>query len=714
MTPERIGRLAASYGIASEFRDARGQIVTAETDVQVRLLESMGVRVADALQAESRAQAAIPGALPPAMVVRADKGRVAIDLKGVIESPKVAWHIVFENGKERRGGTEVVRKAPDGAALPNGHLVLSDIPCGYHELRLDGGRVRTTLIVTPGRCWLPAGLSQGQRWWGISLQLYLLRSSRNWGIGDFGDLERFVTWAAGLGCQIVGLNPLHQMFTDQPESASPYSPATRRFLNILYIDVEAIPEFETSQASALIRTQEFRSALERCRAAPHVDYTTVTALKLDALRLVYAEFESGAASSRQREFGDFLDSAGDILEHASLFQALRNHHSQGDQAIDDPQLWPAGFRSAVSAEAREFARLHRHEIRFFGWMQWIADRQLAAAQQAATDAGMEIGLYRDLAVGCDRTGSETWSQPSDFMTGTQVGAPPDILNPAGQNWGLPPFNPAALIAQSYKPFIDLVRANMRHAGGLRIDHVMALQQLYCIPQGLSAAQGAYVRYPLSDLVGILALESHRHRCLVVGEDLGTVPPGFRERMATANILSYRVLFFEHDEAAVGFIAPEAYPRLAVAVAGSHDLPTLRGWWQGSDIGLKQSLGLYPSEDEAASQQTMRDRERAGVSVALDLGASPEGVTEQQFSAAVHRFLGQTSCILAMTQLDDLLGEQSPVNVPATSTEHANWRRKYASAIEDLPRNQDALRLLAALGRDPDKRIPVSDDQRSQQ
>jgi 4-alpha-glucanotransferase len=391
----------------------------------------------------------------------------------------------------------------------------------------------------------------------------------------------------------------------------------------------------------------------------------------------------------------FVRKGGDNLESASLFQVLRNHFVHQDSAKADWHSWPEPYRSASSEEVRRFAKEHSGEIQFFNWLQWIADQQLADAKEAAVRAGMRIGFYRDLAVGCDRTGSETWTRPADFMRGAEIGAPPDILNPSGQNWGLPPFNPVALRQHAYRPFIELVRANMRHAGGLRIDHVMGLQRLYCIPQGMPASKGAYVSYPHDDLVGILALESHRHRCFVVGEDLGTLPAGFRERMKEANILSYRVLFFEQDSEAGQFLSAEQYPRLAVAVAGSHDLPTLRGWLGGQDIELKKSLGLYSDPVEAASQLAMRERERAGVLATLQL-TSDVAAAQDDFSEAVHRFLGRTNCVLAITQLDDLLDEDRPVNVPATSTEHPNWRRKYSFAIEDIVTDHPAWELIEAL------------------
>jgi len=315
----------------------------------------------------------------------------------------------------------------------------------------------------------------------------------------------------------------------------------------------------------------------------------------------------------------------------------------------------------------------------------VADEQLGAAAAAAAESGMAIGLYRDLAVGSDRAGAETWANAAAVASDAQVGAPPDIFNPAGQDWGLPPFQPRALRKEGYRSFIELIRANMRHAGGLRIDHVMGLQHLYWVPAGEDPSSGAYVQYPMEEMVGILALESHRQRCLVVGEDLGTVPEGFRERMAAANILSYRVLFFEQDEDGV-FLPPSAYPELALAVIGSHDLPTLRGWWQSRDLEIKQALGLFPDEEEAGKQQAARGTDRETLvrvlreAKLLPMQGTPDVET---LSQAAHAFLAQTPSVLAMAQLDDLTDEADPVNVPATSDEHPNWRRRHSLTLEEL-------------------------------
>jgi 4-alpha-glucanotransferase len=401
-----------------------------------------------------------------------------------------------------------------------------------------------------------AGAGEERRLWGIAAQLYLLRTATDWGIGDFGDLRSLVELAAARGADVIGLNPLHAMFTDNPEHASPYSPASRLLLNVLNIDVTAVPELlECPDTRELIASEGFRAGLEACRAKPLVDYAAVTAIKLSVLEMLFDSCRTATDQARWQAFEAYRRERGEVLERNCLFLALREHFAGRDPAHADWHAWPEEYRDPASPAVTAFAAENRRRIDFLAWLQWVADTQLGAAAAAAAERGMAVGLYRDLAVGADRAGAETWADAAAVVSGAQVGAPPDIYNPAGQDWGLPPFHPRALREEGYRSFVELVRANMRHAGGLRIDHVMGLQHLYWVPQGQKPSAGAYVRYPMEDLLGILALESHRQRCLVVGEDLGTVPEGFRERMAAADILSYRVLFFEQDGSTGDFLPP---------------------------------------------------------------------------------------------------------------------------------------------------------------
>nr|WP_256476103.1 4-alpha-glucanotransferase [Siccirubricoccus soli] len=552
-----------------------------------------------------------------------------------------------------------------------------------------------SLVVTPGRCWLPEAPDRDGRLWGIAVQLYLLRSAQGWGIGDFSDLRRLVEVAAPRGAAVIGLNPLHALFPDDPEAASPYSPASRLLLNPLNIDVAALPELQDCPAAqALVASAEFRQRLDAARKVPLVDYTSVAALKLQVLRLLHAQFRQHAPAERRAAFAAFQAERGEAWARSCLFLALRTHFAAQAPELAWWRRWPEGYRDPASPEVRRFTEDHAAEVEFQAWLQWVADTQLGTAAAAAQ--GMAIGLYRDLAVGADNGGAETWANQAAVISGLQVGAPPDYFNPAGQDWGLPPFHPRALRAEAYRSFIELIRANMRHAGGLRIDHVMALLHLFCIPAGHKPAEGAYIAYPIEDLIGILALESHRHRCLVVGEDLGTVPAGFRERMAAANILSYRILAFEQD-ASGRFHPPEAYPRLALAVLGSHDLPTLRGWWEGHDIALKRRHGRL-TEEQTAGQEETRARDKANLLQLLRerglLGAGPPDIPA--LSRALHGFLGRSNALLAIANLDDMLDEPDQVNLPSTDREHPNWRRKLSVPVEALPGHPGFEAAVAAL------------------
>jgi 4-alpha-glucanotransferase len=573
--------LAARMGIEPEFRNARGVIVRAGVETKRSLLAAMGIEAADEAQAEAaldaldRAEWLRPAA--PVQVLRADPGGVAVGLVLPPETERIAWQLILEDGTERSGQEEfsglglISERCLDGLVLHRRLLALEgDLPWGYHRLEIEPGGAEMSLVVTPGRCWLPPGLDDGRRLWGIAVQLYLLRSAANWGIGDFGDLRNLVELAASRGADVIGVNPLHAMFTDDPEHASPYSPESRLLLNILNIDVAALPELNLCpEAWRLIESEAFVRELSACRAQHLVDYAAVTTLKLTALELLFEACRTAPDGARWH-FQEFRSERGEVLQRNCLFQALREHFAKEDHAHADWHAWPVEYQDPASPAVDRFATENRLRLDFLTWLQWVADEQLAAA--AARERGMAVGLYRDLAVGADRAGAETWADAATVVSGAQVGAPPDIHNPAGQNWGLPPFHPRALREEGYRSFVELVRANMRHAGGLRIDHVMGLQHLYWIPEGKPPSGGAYVQYPIEDLVGILALESHRHHSLVVGEDLGTVPEGFRERMAQANILSYRTLFFEQNMETGDFLAPEEYPRRALAVVGSHDLP----------------------------------------------------------------------------------------------------------------------------------------------
>ncbi len=567
---------------------------------------------------------------------------------------------------------------------------------GYHTLKLIDAAESCRLILTPGRCWLPAKPVEIHRLWGLAVQLYLLQSNSNWGIGDFGDLRGLVELSGEHGADIVGVNPLHAMSQDRPADASPYSPSDRLLLNVLNISIGGLPELEACpEAKALTASEQFQQQLKKSREDSYVDYETVASLKLPVLRLLFEVFEAAPASEAHEALKAFHEERTELLDRSCVFQALRLYLTAQDASFTDSARWPAEYRSYNASGVQDFRNSHPELVRFQLWLQWIADRQLSDVAKAAS--GMAVGLYRDLAVGSHSSGAETWSHPDQFARGVMIGAPPDQFNPKGQNWGLPPLDPQALRNKAYGPFIDLLRANMRHAGALRIDHVMALRRLYWIPQSGGTEMGAYVHYPIDDLVGIIALESQRNRCLVIGEDLGGVPDGLRERLAEANILSYRVLSFERDGKA--FNRAQDYPWLSLSVAGNHDLTTLAGWWSGGDIHLREELKLFPTDDGAAEAQSMRERDRKDMIAAFQaegLVESEQVLSEEQFCVLAHQFLARTSSLLTMVQLDDLAQESEQVNVPGTSNEHPNWRRKTSLSLEQLASDRELERIAALM------------------
>lgn len=585
----------------------------------------------------------------------------------------------------------------------------------------DVAAVRAALAATPppvhqqtfDQCYQPEVLTQ-HKLWGLSVQLYTLRSPRSWGIGDFRDLRELIEFAAPLGCDAIGLNPLHALFPAEPAHASPYSPSSRLALNVLYICVEEVPEFFVCPtARELCAQPAFQAALAAVRATDRVMYEQVSSLKFCVLRLLYTHFrehELAQMTPRAQAFRRFATERGEPLRRHALFDTLDAHFRE--QGIDGWRNWPADFRDVDANAVQQFAVDHAEEIEFYLYTQWLANEQLAAAQQCAYSNGMRIGLYGDLAVGANPNGSEVWSNRALYVLDASVGAPPDPLALNGQDWGIPPMDPSTLRAQHCVPFEQLLCVNMQHVGALRIDHVMSLFRLWWVPKGFSATEGVYVHYPLAELMRILAAESTRARCLVIGEDLGTVPDEIRHAMEHGRLYHYKVLLFE--KAGDRFKSPQEYPHDALATATTHDLPTLKAWWQGDDLDLRDRLQLYPSRETAhrLREERTADRHallRALCAVGLWHWRDFEPLPEFSFALAraIHLFLGKSEAALVLLQLEDLIGMTDPVNVPGTHTEHANWQRKLAvetHAIFARPEVIEALQALAKArrGLDPNQ------------
>ena len=496
--------------------------------------------------------------------------------------------------------------------------------------------------------------------WGIAIQLYSVRSARNWGIGDFTDLRDILEIAAHSGASAVGLNPLHALFLDRPEAASPYAPNSRLFLNPLYIDVTAIPEFEGIEDASI------GEAVEALRASDLVDYRGVAALKERTLRLVYGRFLERGKKDRVARFENFRAQQGEKLTRFSCFEVLRRRFDRASW-----RQWPDPWKNPDSAALNDLRRRQDRECGFFEFLQWAADDQLAACRDRARELGLPIGLYLDLAVGVDPDGADAWSNQSAVLGDFSVGAPPDEFNPAGQDWGLAPFNPHALPDHDFAAFRELLAAAMRHAGAVRLDHVLGLMRLYLVPHGESASRGAYLRFPFEPLLRVIAEESNTYRCIFIGEDLGTVPEGFRETAARWGIWTYRVMMFERWGDGE-FKRPHDYPHEALATFNTHDLPTFQGWISGHDLDAKRALGLDPGEDNDS-------RQRAREALGRALTGDPHGSGVSLASACA--YLAASPAKLVMVSVEDMLDVAEQVNIPGTIDQHPNWRRKLAVASE---------------------------------
>jgi (1->4)-alpha-D-glucan 1-alpha-D-glucosylmutase len=741
-----LDRLCRLHGVETEFTDIWGERHEVAEPSLRSLLRSMGVEADDdraAAEALELRRRSLARPLPPVLVaLEGGPLRVPVTLADDRRGARLRWTLAREDGERVEGTAHaddlppLVRPAGEGAAHPGEEaaprvgLELPAPPAGYHRLELLGatGEIETCrLVMAPAACHVPPGMGVGRRVWGLSAQLYALRSRRSWGIGDLGDLPALARLCRALGADVLALSPLHALFPHEPEHASPYSPSSRLFLNALFLDVESLPELEGSKAARdLVRSAAFQQRLRQLRDAAHVDYRGVAAAKGEALALIYDEFRArhlAHATVRGAAFERFRQLRGEALRRHALFEALEEHFDAAAQA--EPvgwgwQSWPAAYRDPGTAEVDRFAREHEPRVTYYEWLQWLLDQQLAVADEAAVDQGLGVGLLADLAVGLERGGAETWGGQGLYALGASVGAPPDAFSLGGQNWGLPPPIPQAHAAAGYEPFAATLRSAMRHAGALRVDHVMGLMRLFWIPDGGRPADGAYVRYPLEDLLGVLALESQRNRCMVVGEDLGTVPPRVRQALKSAGVLSYRLFYFERDERG-DFLPAAAHEPQALLAVTTHDLPTLTGYWRGRDLEERDALGQFTTSEQRDRQVRDRAEDRTRLLRLLEReGLLPEGMTVDPadcpemtpaLSLAVHRSLARSPARLMLVALEDVLGQLDQVNLPGTSGERPNWRLRVPADLEDLgssARLQALAEALRAEGRpDPAPGEPTS-------
>ena len=695
-----IKQLADAVGIVGEYVDQTGARTRVTTEATRRaLLAAMGFGVAtdgDARDVLSELRAAQRRRrLEAVRVARIDDADGPLRVR---PSPGARWRleILLE-----AGDVVTLSGAWDGDAYPR--IVLPHrLPLGYHRVRLfvDDAVDEQTLIVVPPRCVTPADLlGDHARTFGITANLYTIQSGTNWGVGDFSDLGALAAWAGENGADFIGVNPLHALL-NRGHDISPYAPLTRLFRNPIYIDVAQVPELGYTPALCeRIGSPEFLSSLEPLRESTVVRYEQVMAIKgiaLDALHRVFIEQVRGTRDPRARAYERYVAEQGASLDRFALWMAIKEQ-----QPTSDWRQWPTRLRSPDGPAVEQFAHDHAARIDFHKWVQFEADRQLGAAADRAREAGMRIGLYQDLAIGVSPGGADAWSFADLFARGATIGAPPDPYAEMGQNWGLPPIDPRRLAESGYRYFVETLRCAFRHAGALRIDHVLGFFRMFWIPEGGSAADGAYVRYPADDLLGIVALESARQRALVVGEDLGTVPEEVAPALARWGVLSSKVLVFER-EGDGRFKSPATYPSLSLATANTHDMSPLAGYWDGRDIDTRVNVGLLPgAAAEQAREGRNRDRiallERLAEDDVLPFPVAPASPADLR--GAVHELLCRSPAQLVGFSLDDLAGELDAVNVPGVGPEmHPSWMRKMRQPLEVIMMTDDARASLRCYGR----------------
>jgi len=735
-----LRRLAARFGVAVSYVDEGGVRRVVNDQSLIRMLAVLGVPADTPEQARLRLRESRLGRwremVDPVMVVRAGRLPSTFTVRlplaaDQLSQIKLVWSLRKEQGGTSTGHSSGGRLKILGKATVAGvsHCEVAvpfpgKVPLGYHSLTVEASgpsiakRAAMRVVVAPDQCYLHPALMDSRRAWGLTIQLYGLRSSKNWGIGDFRDLQEVMQWAgADLGADLLGVNPLHAL---PPGQVSPYSPSSRLFHHPLYLDIEGIPEFQQAPSlQAMVKSRNFQAKLDSLRRNPLVQYAAVEQLKWSALNALFRVFQRrhvARRTDRAAAFHRFVRAEGEALERFALFRTLEERMSRrkgkGKGSAGGGQrgwtAWPKAYRHPDSPAVQRVAARSLSRIQFYQYVEWLCRMQLAEVQAAARRAGMAIGLYQDMAVGIDPHGADAWAFQDQLVSNASIGTPPELFSPGGQRWNLAPFHPERIRTDGYRLFADCYRRTMQASGLIRIDHAMGLFRLFWIPDGLDPAQGTYVRYPSEDFLGILALESLRQRVMVIGEDLGTVTPAIRARLMAGGLLSYRLLLFEQT-AKGRFAKPSRFPIQAAAAVATHDLPTLRGFWIGRDIEWKTRLKLYAKSQWRERDVATRERDKQALLDALarerllpagcPRTADAVPVMTDELCRAVYAYVARTPSRLVLLSLEDLLGDIETPNVPGDHA-YPSWRIKTGpseSSWEDWE-TLDRVRQLAAIMR----------------
>lgn len=735
---EMIHELADLCGIVSEYFDISGnrRIISLETKKAILNAMHLETRDAECLQREIRARRLAPWKeiVEPVTVISVKEQPFTIPVHVELDEAEesqftLSWTIEEENGKKEvfiLPGKDLAiseHRWIDGIRYVK--ALLQDTKqrgIGYYDVSIKVSRPgapnqggdkmsqhKTKLIIAPEACYVPPELEEG-RAWGIGVNLYAVRSDRNWGIGDFGDLERLVKRIADLDGGFVGINPLHAIPNTSPYGTSPYSPISRLYRNFIYLDVEKVPEVgELKKSKTHRQAKKLYDLLKQLRQEDFVAYEKIASVKLEILRDafdIFYEVHYTGSTARGKKFRKYMSDEGASLDYFAIFLVLHEFMKE-KRNIANWHDWPEEYRDTSSVTVRDFRDANEREILFHKYIQWLISEQLAQVTATARKRKMSVGLYHDLAIGALDWGSDAWAYQG-AIGNADVGAPPDNFSPAGQNWGFPPMIPEKIRRTEYELFIRTIRANMRHGGALRIDHALGLFRLFWIPRGVPAKEGAYVEYPWQDLLRIIALESVRNRTLVIAEDLGTIGENVREALKQFSMLSYRLFYFERNYPEPSFSHPEGYPEMALCAVTTHDLPTLYGYWSGHDLSVKRDLGIYPDEETLRRQVEERERDKGLILTALKTrGILPEDFPSDpgmvplmtpELCRAIYAYLAETRCKLVLVSLDDIIGTINQQNMPGTVGTHPNWIQKTPISLDAMLRDRRLLDIAEIFGK----------------
>ncbi len=714
--------LSELCGILPEYWDIFGKKHITSFETQKAILRAMKLKI-DSLEdivkeINKRKNKPWKNFIEPVHVISVNDQPLTIPVyiptkEGEESKLMISWYIEDEKGKKDEvmlsgndiavsdqrwiGGIRYIKiNLPERANRDIGYYLIN-VECTHPAPIFQKGtdRLQKTarIIITPDTCYMPPDLRE-RRTWGLSVNLYSIRSSRNRGIGDFTDLKQIVRWIADLKGGFVGVNPLHVIPNTKPFGISPYSPISRLYKNFIYLDVENIPEVtESEDAGAIMISEDFNKELDELRKGNLVDYEKVALLKERILKNAFCLFYKRHYTRntfRGRDFKKYISEEGATLESFALFLALWEHMKKKNN-IYTWQEWPEEYHNLLGKAVLAFRKANKKEILFYKYIQWLIDGQLKEVAEESGNLRMAVGLYHDLPIGSVGGGSDAWSYQDVIAGGVDVGAPPDDFSPDGQNWGFPPVIPEKLKETGYELFIQTIRKNMRYGGALRIDHALGMFRLFWIPHGMSPEEGAYISYPSDDLLRIISLESIRNKAIVIAEDLGTIGGNVRETLKRFQMLSYRLFYFERNYPDPSFVPPDKYPDMALCAVTTHDLPTIYGYWIGRDLKIKKQLGIY--RDNTLWQEQIKERERDKrliISALKSQGIIPYDYSSEmipevtpELCLAIYQYLAMTPCKLLLVSLDDIIGTLDQQNMPGTVDTYPNWMQKTPIALEEM-------------------------------